>query len=235
MRRVLVVLAVLVVLLVVADRAAAHLAAGAVADAVRRDQRLSSTPSVDIQGFPFLTQALGGVYDEVDVRLADVPVRGGVAVDRVEVRLRGVHLPAGDAVRGAVSRVPVDDADARATVSFAALAARLDRPVTLGPGPAPGVLSVAGDIPVDGGAGGGTLPVRAQVRLSVAGGVLTVAPVRASLADVPASVRPRVERLLSQLSVRLPTLPFGFRVTALTVGADGLTVTAAGRSIVVGR
>jgi hypothetical protein len=236
MRRLLVVLAVLVGLLVVADRAAAYLASGAVADAVRRDQRLSSTPGVDIRGFPFLTQALGGVYDEVDVRLGDVPVQGGVPVDRVEVRLRGVHLPVGDAVRGAVSRLPVDDADARATVSFAALAAQLDRTqvdraVTLGPGPAPDVLSVAGELAVE----GGRVPVRAQVRLAVAGGVLTAAAVPASLAGVPASARPRVERLLSQLSVRLPTLPFGFRVTAVTVGADGLTVSAAGRSLVLGR
>lgn len=241
MRRLVVVLVVLVVVLVVADRVAARVAAGAVADAVRRDQRLSSTPDVGIEGFPFLTQALGGVYREVDVHLGNVTAPDGARVDQVEVRLRGVHVPPGDALHGAVSRVPVDDADARATVSFATLNAQLEQAaaaagatgtvrLAVAPGSAPDELGVTGELPVE----GATVPVRAQVRLTLARGVLTASATPASLAGVPERARARVERLLSQLSVRLPALPFGFAFTSVAVGPDGLTVAAAGRGVVLG-
>ena len=177
----------------------------------------------------------------MDVRLGDVPVQGGVRVTEAEVRLRGVHVPAGDAVRGAVSRVPVDDADARVTVSFAALTAQLEQAaraagvpgplrLSVGPGPAPDVLTVTGMLAVQGEA----VPVRVQLRLAATRGVLTAAVAPASLAGVPARARPRVERLLARLSVRLPPLPFGFSFTSVVAGADGVTVGAAGHGLVLG-
>lgn len=67
MRRLVIALVVLVVLLVAADFGAAALAESAVSRQMRQQIGLADDPSVRINGFPFLTQALSGRYSSIDV------------------------------------------------------------------------------------------------------------------------------------------------------------------------
>jgi hypothetical protein len=119
-RRLVIVLAVIVGLLVVADRVAKVAAQGVVASRIESDQGLSQRPDVTIHGFPFLTQALAGRYDDVSLTLHDLLDRS-VPVKRLTVDLHGVHVPLGAVVSQHLSRVPVDRATAKVLLSYADL------------------------------------------------------------------------------------------------------------------
>ena len=67
MRRLIIILMVLGGLLVVADYGAAALAESAVSRQMRGELGLIDDPSVRINGFPFLTQAIAGTYSSIDV------------------------------------------------------------------------------------------------------------------------------------------------------------------------
>jgi hypothetical protein len=76
----LVTLVVLLGLLVVADRVAVNVAEDRVAQQVQSSGRLAGPPTVDIGGFPFLTQAVAGDYSDVRLQLsADDLAQPGLA------------------------------------------------------------------------------------------------------------------------------------------------------------
>ena len=116
MRRLVVALVAIVALLVVADRVAVLAADHVVAGRIQADQQLDSRPSVSIHGFPFLTQALGGKYDDVTLTLHDLR-KGGVPIRTLRVRLRGVHVPLGAVVSQHLRSVPIDRAEATVVVT----------------------------------------------------------------------------------------------------------------------
>jgi hypothetical protein len=118
MRRVVIVLLVILGLLVVADRVALAAAERVVAGRIQTDQGLSARPDVTIHGFPFLTQALSGRYDQVTVHVRGLRDRT-VPVQKLTVDLRGVHVPLGAVTSGHLSRVPVDRAAATILLSYA--------------------------------------------------------------------------------------------------------------------
>jgi len=62
-------LVVLLGLLVVADRVTVNIAEQKVAEQIARQGGLDGTPAVDITGFPFLTQAIAGHYDDIRIAL----------------------------------------------------------------------------------------------------------------------------------------------------------------------
>ena len=74
MRRLVVALLVLVGLLVAADFGSAALAESAVSRQMRQQVGLVDDPSVRINGFPFLTQALSGRYSSIDVDAQHIAV-----------------------------------------------------------------------------------------------------------------------------------------------------------------
>jgi hypothetical protein len=120
MRRWLIVTAVIVGLLVIADRVAVVAADNVVAARIKTDQNLSQRPHVSIHGFPFLTQALGGRYDDVTLTLHDLHDTA-VPVRTLTVDLHGVHVPLGAVTSQHLSRVPVDRATATILLSFSGL------------------------------------------------------------------------------------------------------------------
>lgn len=135
MRRLLVGLAFLAALLVFVDRVAVVAAEHAVAKRIRQEQGLVTQPDVSIGGFPFLTQAIAGNYDDVTLTLHDVR-RGPVPVSRLTAHLSGVRVPLGDVVGQHLGRVPVDRASAQAFLDYAAINDWLgSRHLRLAPGP----------------------------------------------------------------------------------------------------
>ena len=79
--------------------------------AVENTANLGSDPTVDIRGFPFLTQAISGKYDEIEIRADHVGSTFG-DLD-VEANLYGVGLPAGDLLSRDLHRIPVDRLEAK--------------------------------------------------------------------------------------------------------------------------
>jgi len=218
-------LLVLVALLVGADRVAEHVAAGVLAD--RLQTELGSRPTVEIDGFPFLTQAVGGSYQRLRVS-APVVRREGLSLRDFSATLTGVHVALGDALGGSLSAVPVDRLDAGALVAYD------DLTQLAGPG-----LRLAGDpngVRVTGrvAALGRQVDVSAVSSVALAGDTLVVTAGRLTV-DGVAVTGPLAAALRGRLDLRvpLPALPYGVRLASLVAGPQGITVSGSARSVVL--
>lgn len=217
MRRLLVGLAVLLGLLLVADRVGASLAGRAVAAQVQSAAGLTRQPQVAVEGFPFLTQAVAGRYDAVSVVALDVPA-GELTLARLDATLTGVRVPLSQALSGSVTGVPVSGVTARALVGYDELARRSgDRGLTVVP--AGDRLRVTGSIVVL----GRTVTATALSRVEVVDGGLLVTAESIEVGDAGS-----LSGLGDRLDLRIPVagLPYGLQVTGVEVQPDGLSVRA---------
>lgn len=99
-RRVAAVVIVLVALAVVADYVTAALTESAVSQQMRSQLALADDPSVRINGFPFLTQAIAGEYRSIDVNAEHVQI-GPLRDVQVRTQLRDVAAPLSQLLAGA--------------------------------------------------------------------------------------------------------------------------------------
>lgn len=179
-----------------------------------------------MRGVPFLTQALAGRYDRIDVVASDVPVGDvdgtSVTVSRLSTTLRGARVPLVDALSGTVTSVPVDRVDARALLPFSLLQPSADVG-DLTVGPEGDRLRVRGSVEVFGQEVTGS----ALSRLAVQDGAVVITAERI---DVGNNVTSRLltRALRGRFDVRLPlgALPYGLEVDDVAVQPDGLAVTA---------
>jgi hypothetical protein len=225
----LITLVVLLGLAVVADRVGVRIAEKQVAAQIRTQGHLAGAPTVDITGFPFLTQAIAGNYRDVHIALtaADLGQPAGTSAD---VSLRGVRVPLSDVLSGSVQKIPVDSVDGTATLSYALLSAKLGGDTTLrreGNG-----LRITKTVNV----AGFTLPLTAAGTVRLSGNDLVIDVQKASGVgvDVPGFLVDRVSDLLD-LRYAIPALPFGLKVTGVQPGATGVEVSVAATDTVLSR
>jgi hypothetical protein len=223
----LITLVVLLGLAVVCDRVAVGFAEDKVAEQMASKGDLAGTPSVDIAGFPFLTQAFAGNYENVRISLTahDLDQPAGT---RADVRLHGVHVPLSSVLSGSVSEVPVDRIDGTATLSYELLAAQLGGDTTLrreGDG-----LRITKTVQI----AGYTLPLTAAGTVTLDGDDLVVDVQKASGAgvDVPGFLVDQVSDLLD-LRYTVPALPFGLQLTSVQPADDGVRVGVAAKDTVL--
>ncbi|MDP9430800.1 MAG: DUF2993 domain-containing protein [Actinomycetota bacterium] len=218
MRALLVVLLLLAGLALAADRVGEAVAEDRVAQLVAERGGLAGEPEVEIGGFPFLTQALGGRYEDVRIALAG-PDLGQPEGTRADVSLQGVQVPLSDVLSGAVQEVPVERVDGTATLPYALLAAELGPGTTVtraGDG-----LRVQRTVEV----AGVDVPLTATGTVTLDGNSLVVDVEDASGAgvDVPDVFLDRLSDALD-LRYRIPRLPFGLQVTGVAPADDGVRV-----------
>ncbi len=224
--------AVLVGLSALADRGLAVVAGDASAASIARTNNLGDEPDVSFRGFPFLTQALGGRFTEVDVDARDVRAEG-MTFSRIEAELRGVEVGLRDALAGEVEAIPVESGEAVVSIDYADINAYLDpKPGSPRVSGVDGVLTVRSTIGV---AGRGSVVVegRGSATVTEAGIVVRVTGVHAvEGAAIPASL---VAAAAGRLTFTLPTrrLPFGITLTGVSVEDSGLRVSAVAKGIVV--
>jgi len=210
-RRIVIVVAVVVALLVVLDRVAVVAADRVVAARIQTQEHLQSRPSVSIGGFPFLTQALGGKYDDVTLTVHDFH-RSVVPVDTISVTLHGVHVPLGSVFSQHLSSVPVDSANARVLLTYANLNAYLQpKGITVS---AAGVarLRVTGSVTV----GGQKLSASGTATIDVTSDSLLLRAANAVSIAVP-----------------LAGLPFGIALQSAKATKQGIAVTATAQGLVL--
>lgn len=111
-RKLVITVVVLIALSVAADYGAAAAAEYQVAQQVRQELRLAADPSVRINGFPFLTQALSGHYSSIDMRAAGLSV-GPLYDVAVEATMRDVDAPLSEVTSGNVRSVHATEVDGR--------------------------------------------------------------------------------------------------------------------------
>lgn len=217
LRRVLIVVAVLLALLVGADRVGVYVAESVAADKLKQSQHLDSKPEVDIAGFPFLTQVVSGDYDEITVDAKDVsagtPARA-LDIAHLHVVLHGVH------VSDSFSRVHADHAVATARLGYAQLSKALGTRIAY--------------------AGNGRVRARASVTVlgrTVSGSITARPELHGTSLGFGATqgeggaVAAEVSRLLAKAfasEIPLSGLPFQVRVDSLTATADGLDLQLSG-------
>jgi hypothetical protein len=226
-RALLVVLLVLGGLALLADRVAESFAEDRVAQVVTERGELAGRPEVEIGGFPFLTQAVAGRYDEVRIALeaADLGQPEGT---RADVSLRGAEVALSDVLSGSVQEVPVEGIDGTATLPYGLLADQLGPDTT---------LARAGDgLRVDSTAevAGQTLEFSATGTVSLDGDTLLidVDEISGPGVDVPDILVDQVSDALD-LSYRIPQLPFGLQVTGVRPADAGLLVDVQGTETVL--
>lgn len=220
MRRLLTALVIVLVLLLAADRITVVVASRTVAARLRASAGLTQDPTVDITGFPFLTQAISGRYERVTVR-AGALTRGGVRLSRLDVALSGARIPLSDALSGQVASVPVDGLLATAVVTYADVAS---------------VGKLAGVTVTPAGAG-----VKVTARLTVLGQSVTASTestVRLDGRSIVITARKVTvlgqssgllnSALAGRLDLRVPigTLPYGLALTGVHATGEGLVLDA---------
>lgn len=217
----------LLALLVVADRFAARVAGQVVADRIKASQHLTTTPSVSIKGFPFLTQLAAGSYDHVDASAVDVK-NAGVRATSLTLHLYGVKVSAADVLGQSVKTIPVDHADGDVGLSYADINALVKADgVTVKAGAA-GVVTVTGSVVVAGqrfkGSGAGSVA-------ATPGGLrVTISDLRTTglTAAVTALLRTKLSFLIPNSS-----LPYGIKVQSVEVTSTGVTVVAHAGAFVI--
>ena len=227
MRALIVVLVLLLGLAVLADRVAVGVAEDRVGQELAAKGGLAGTPEVDIRGFPFLTQAAAGRYDDVRISLTAEQL-GQPEGTRADIALHGVHVPLSSVLSGSVDRVPVDRIDGTATMSYALLSAQLGGDSTIRPDG--DGLRITKTVEVL----GQTIPLTATGTVTLDGDELVVDVERASGAgvDLPGFLVSRASDLLD-LRYSVPALPFGLQLTGVTPAEDGLDVRVAARDAVL--
>jgi len=212
----LVVALLLLGLLVVGDRVAVGFAEDKVATEIAAKGGLQGTPEVDITGFPFLTQAIGGRYDDVRISLTAAEL-GQPEGTRADIALHGVRVPLSAVLSGSVSEVPVDRIDGTATLSYALLSAQLEGDTTVtreGSG-----LRITRTVELL----GQTVPLTAAGTVTLDGNdlVVDVQQVAGAGVEVPEWLLSRATGLLD-LRYTVPALPFGLKLTSVTPADDGV-------------
>jgi len=230
---------VLVGLAIGADRVANHVAEDRIAAVLQSDAHLAHKPTVTVHGFPFLTQAFGGHYDRIEVKARDLfdTVAGLHSADGSvsTVNFEGVDLPVSKALSGKVDDIPVHRVTGSAVVSFADVenAAKLPGLKVAAIAGHPDQARLTESVSVAG------ISATADVvaRVSVVGNGIKLEPVDVSLPaglSLPAAVMDQV-RSRAGFTISVPGLPRGVRLTAVAVGANGVTVTVRADDITLSR
>jgi LmeA-like phospholipid-binding len=120
MRRLIIILLVLAGLAVAADFGAAALAESAVSRQMRTQLGLVDDPSVRVNGFPFLTQAVTGRYPSIDVDAKRIPY-GSFKELEITAQLHGVTAPLSMLLGSGQKTIEVAGADGTVKIDAADL------------------------------------------------------------------------------------------------------------------
>ncbi|GAB3355234.1 LmeA family phospholipid-binding protein [Modestobacter lapidis] len=215
-------------LVVAADRVAENITEDQVATRIAERGELAGPPEVEITGFPFLTQALGGRYEDVRISLTAEQL-GQPAGTVAHVSLRGVHVPLSDVLSGSVEEIPVERVEGTATLSYELLAAQLGGDTTLaaeGDG-----LRLTRTVELL----GVEVPLTAAGTVELDGQEVVVDVDQAAAAGlgVPDFVVDRAADLLD-FRYPVPALPFGLQVTGVQPEREGVQVSVQATDTVLG-
>jgi hypothetical protein len=205
------IVAVLLAVVLVADRVAVIRAEHRVARRIG-DRGFSAAPHVIIAGFPFLTQLAARRLNKVVIR-AEGTKLGPVEVKRLDLTLHRIRASSGGRTASRLSGT--------ALVGFAELAAMTGTPgLTLSAGGPDRVQITAGLGPVTG---------TATARVTRAGtGGIRIAVI--SVSGIPvAALGP-----LRHITVPLPALPPGVTIQGVSVTGQGLLVHIVGQDVSLG-
>lgn len=206
----LAVLLLLVAAFVVGDQVAKSYAQNKIAQQIQDQANLAARPSVNIEGFPFLTQVAAHELHKVDISARNV-AEGRLTISSITATATGVHL------NSSFSGATIDQIGGTALITFASLesaAGAKGVTITADPGGGPGAIAVsAGHLASAKGQIKQTGPSQFTVKINSLGGLAGLAA--GALGALPDYV------------INIPTLPAGLKVDGVSVSNQGIVVRAA--------
>jgi hypothetical protein len=205
----LIALVVLIIVLVGADFAAKAFAENQIASQIS-SSGLGTKPSVDIEGFPFLTQVASRDLSQIDINASNFTVKQ-VTISSLHATATGVHP------NSSFNGATIDKINGTVVVSFSTVTNLIPIPgLTVGPDPADGPDAIKFDSSL-GGATGKIEQVSPNV-IKVDVGNLTGLAGLASLLGGSA--------IQNSYTFDVPKLPAGLVINSITVTNQGLVATA---------
>ncbi len=241
----LVLLILLAVILVIADRVGRSVADDKVAQQVsqqaqKQDVKLGQQPTADITGFPFLTQVAAGRYDEILVHLRDVQAQA-YTMPKLDIAAHGVHAKASDVLNGS-GRITADKVDGTATLGYPYLEKVVRDQISkqvevkdLKLTGSDGKLLVHATVPIL----GKELKLQGTTKLTLSSDGhrvrIDVQELKPEGVQLPAFASGALNQLAEKLStdIELPTLPYHLELTGIEPASDGLRVTAEAQNVVL--
>lgn len=225
MRKLVIVLAVLIVLGVAVDIAGRLVAESKAGEAIATASGITPAPDVNIHGFSFLWQVFGGDYSHVTVSSTNLSAGRLTGIHAV-ADLYEVKLPFSEAISGKVDNLTAGRADLVAVIPAAALSSALrQQDLKVGAGDR-GALRITTTVA----SGGRTFPVQVDVKPTVDAGVLHLSAARlipGSVA-VPAAL---ATQLAKSLTVSLPLTALPFRLRSASATAEGNQLVVKGTAV----
>jgi hypothetical protein len=234
----LVLLILVAVALVVADRVAASYAERVIGDRVSdqlaNQKATAEKPDVTVEGVPFLTQVASGDYQEIKILLNNFTAPTGTADQKIkmptlDIRAKDIDAPI-DTLRNGNGDIKAGTVTGTGTIAYADLATLIgQKGLTVGEKDG----KLVGTAPVE--ALGQTFNVTGTANLEVTEGVVKVrfADVTADgLPNIPL-VRNLIDNYVQQLSYDLavPALPLNLKVQKVEPRPDGLVVTTGANNV----
>lgn len=220
-RRLIIALVVLILLLLAADRIGNYVAERTAASTLQSSQHLQKRPSVDIGGFPFLTQLISRSFGEVTVTADDVPV--GSADHPLDISTMRVVLHNLTVSRD-FSQVQAQTATGTARIGYPQLSSALGVQVGYA---GDGRIRASKQLTV----AGTTVHATITSRPALAGHALEFAGTEVQgagqLADALSTTLSRVFAVTLPLS----RIPFQIQVTDLQVSSNGLVIGLLGHDL----
>ncbi|MEU4833318.1 DUF2993 domain-containing protein [Streptosporangium sp. NPDC023615] len=215
MRKLIAFLVLLLVVVAVLDRVAVTGVQREIATQAAAKYDLSVPPEVTIEGIPFLTQAIAGRYERVDVAAGEMTI-SGIALSSVDFTLRGVTARLEDLV---MNPQQVDMRAERVEGAVVVPVATLNQraPQGMKVSVAGGALAVKGEITVL----GRRVPAEATMKVRVVEGGLQLVPEKVTLGGGIAVPDP--ERFLSY-RVPIGKLPYNLKLTDVRTVPEGLRI-----------
>jgi hypothetical protein len=219
MRKVLLVLVILLAGgVVVADRIGVRVAQDEIAKQVAAQYNLQRKPGVSIHGLPFLTQAIGGEYDQIDVNIGDW-TQQNVTVSDLKIEVTGLKAPLNEVISGNTSNMTARTATASAIVPYDVIKKRAPQGVK-------GISAEGKDLKLQGTYAflgfNADVTMVVSVKATPQGIAITPQSVQTGVGSIPISVLQ--QRLTFTMPVR--NLPIGSRISKVEVTPDGLRVAA---------
>jgi LmeA-like phospholipid-binding len=212
-RRWLIALVILILVLVAADFGAKAFAENAIATKID-SSGLGTKPSVNIEGFPFLTQVASRDLSQIDINASNFTVKQ-VVISSLHATATGVH------VNGSFNGGTVDKINGTVVVSFATVTNLIPIPgltVTADPADGPDAIKFNSSL---GGATGKIEQINTNT-IKVDVGNLTGLAGLASLIGGSS--------IASSYTFTIPKLPAGLVVRSITVTSQGIVATASAQN-----
>ena len=240
LRIILIVTVILGGLFVIADRVAVGFAEDEAADRIKSTEGLAGTPDVSIEGFPFLTQVVGGELDDVKIGIKDYEASTGgtsgtstVRIDDLNAEMHGV------AFNGDYTSATADSATGSASIGYAELLKTAKSQATqVGPGVTARVvgLSDGGDgkikVAVEVSVGGTKVPQPVSVlsSVTVVGGN-TVKVHADSLPKMGVDLAENRVRAITDFEQKIDKLPGGIQLDTVQAAANGVDISVKGSNV----